>query len=84
MLWRMPADLHDQRIGDMSHTQAFLRHPRPATSVSATKVSPPPEMARWGAGLCGNRFRSAPAAGLKASWRQPIFRPSTFWALGPR
>jgi hypothetical protein len=40
MLWRMPADLHDQRIGDMSPTQAFSAHPRPVTSVSATKVSP--------------------------------------------
>jgi hypothetical protein len=39
MLWRMPADLHDQRIGDMSPTQAFSVHPRPVTSVSATKVS---------------------------------------------
>jgi hypothetical protein len=35
----MPADLHDQRIGDMSPTQAFSAHPRPVTSVSATKVS---------------------------------------------
>jgi hypothetical protein len=40
MLWRMPADLHDQRIGDMSPAQAFPEHPRPVTSVSATKVSP--------------------------------------------
>jgi hypothetical protein len=40
MLWRIPADLHDQRIGDMPPTQAFSAHPRPVTSVSATKVSP--------------------------------------------
>jgi hypothetical protein len=39
MLWRIPADLHDQRIGDMSPTQAFSAHPRPVTSVSATRVS---------------------------------------------
>jgi hypothetical protein len=36
----MPADLDDQRIGDMSPTQAFSAHPRPVTSVSDTKVSP--------------------------------------------
>jgi hypothetical protein len=39
MLWRIPADRHDQRIGVMSPTQAFSAHPRPVTSVSATKVS---------------------------------------------
>jgi hypothetical protein len=35
----MPADPNDQRIGDMSPTQAFSVYPRPVTSVSATKVS---------------------------------------------
>jgi hypothetical protein len=36
----MPADTHEQRIGNMSPTQAFSAHPRPVTSVLATKVSP--------------------------------------------
>jgi hypothetical protein len=40
MLWRIPADTHEQRIGVMSPTQAFFGYPRPVTSVSATKVSP--------------------------------------------
>src|SRR5258708_24075753 len=34
MLWRMPADLHDQRFGSM----AFSGYSPPATSVSATSV----------------------------------------------
>src|SRR6267154_4881289 len=34
MLWRMPADLHDQRFGSM----AFIGYPRPVTNVSATNV----------------------------------------------
>jgi hypothetical protein len=36
----MSADLHDQRIGVMAPTQAFFGYVQPATSVSATKVSP--------------------------------------------
>src|SRR4029077_51355 len=35
-----PADLHEQRIGVMAPTQAFFGYPRPATSVSTTKVFP--------------------------------------------
>src|SRR5713226_8444328 len=50
MLWRMPADTHEQRIGIMSTTQAFFAHRRPTTSVSATKVFPgglrPPAIAK--------------------------------------
>src|SRR5258708_16487501 len=34
MLWRMSADLHDQRFGSM----AFIGCPRPVTNVSATNV----------------------------------------------
>src|ERR1700730_16603396 len=34
MLWRMSADLHDQRIGSMTH----FRCPQPATRVSASNV----------------------------------------------
>jgi hypothetical protein len=49
MLWRMPADTHEQRIGIMSTTQAFFAHLQPTTSVSGTKVFPrglrPPAMA---------------------------------------
>src|SRR5216684_1705756 len=40
MLWRMAADLHEQRIGVMAPIQAFFGYPQPATSISATKVSP--------------------------------------------
>src|SRR3981189_3450296 len=40
MLWRMPADLHEQRIGVISSTHALFAYPQPATSVLATKVSP--------------------------------------------
>jgi hypothetical protein len=40
MLWLIPADTHEQRIGIMSTSQAFFTHRRPATSVSATSVSP--------------------------------------------
>jgi hypothetical protein len=39
MLWRIPVDTREQRIGVMSPTQAFSAHARPVTSVSATKVS---------------------------------------------
>src|SRR5713226_8573274 len=50
MLWRMPADTHEQRIGIMSTTQAFFAHRRPTTSVSASKVFPggprPPAIAK--------------------------------------
>jgi hypothetical protein len=41
MLWRMPADLHHQRIGSM----AFSRCPQPATNISATNVFRRPEAA---------------------------------------
>src|SRR5713101_2222435 len=34
MLWRMSADLHDQRIGSM----AYFRCPQPATRVSVSNV----------------------------------------------
>src|SRR5216684_9101165 len=40
MLWRMSADLHEQKIGITFPTQAFFAHPQPATNVSATNVSP--------------------------------------------
>src|SRR3979490_3049175 len=46
MLWRIPADLHEQRIGDMAPTQAFFGCPGPATSVSATRVFPA-GLSRW-------------------------------------
>src|SRR5216683_8367400 len=46
MLWRIPADLHEQRIGVMGPTQAFFGCPGPATSVSATRVFPP-RLSRW-------------------------------------
>ena len=34
MLWRIPADTHEQRIGIM----AFIGYPRPVTNVAATNV----------------------------------------------
>src|SRR5882757_1937866 len=46
MLWRIPADLHERRIGDMALTQAFFGCPGPATSVSATRVFPA-RLSRW-------------------------------------
>jgi hypothetical protein len=40
MLWLIPADTHEQRIGIMSTSQAFFGRRRSTTSVSATNVSP--------------------------------------------
>jgi hypothetical protein len=40
MLWRMPADTHEQRIGIMSTAPAFIAHLQLTTSVSATRVFP--------------------------------------------
>src|SRR5882757_11026493 len=47
MLWRMSADLHDQRFGSM----AFSGYSPPATNVSATNVS---RLAKMGSGNCAN------------------------------
>src|SRR4030088_3403902 len=47
MLWRMSADLHDQRFGNM----AFSGYSPPATNVSATNVS---RLVRIGSGNCAN------------------------------
>src|SRR5713226_8760653 len=41
MLWRMSADLHDQRIGSM----AYFRCPQPATRVSVSNVFRRPKAA---------------------------------------
>jgi hypothetical protein len=50
MLWRIPADTHEQRIGIMSTTPAIFVHLQPTTSVSGTKVFPgglpPPAIAK--------------------------------------
>jgi hypothetical protein len=39
MLWRIPVDTHEQRIGIMSTMQTFFAHLQPTISASATKVS---------------------------------------------
>jgi hypothetical protein len=57
MLWRIPADTHEQRIGIMSTTPAIFVHLQPTTSVSATKVFPeglrPPTIAKAVAEIAG-------------------------------
>ena len=45
MLWRMPADTREQRIGPMATAQTFSAHPQPATNLSATNFFPRPKRA---------------------------------------
>src|SRR5450631_464985 len=54
MLWRIPADTHEQRIGVMAPTQAFFGCPQPATRVSATRVFPARLPRRQWQNACGN------------------------------
>src|SRR5258708_27056556 len=62
MLWRMPADLDDKRIGIMGTAQPFFAHPRPATRVSASSVLPRlSARAKMGCANCANCANRVPA-----------------------
>src|SRR5258708_25416111 len=68
MLWRMPADLDDKRIGIMGTAQPFFAHPRPATRVSASSVLPwlsaRAKMGCANCANCANRFPAVTATPL--------------------
>jgi hypothetical protein len=63
MLWLIPADTHEQRIGIMGSSQAFSTHRRPTTSVSAARVSPRPPVMLIGVSLAETAEMAAAVRG---------------------
>jgi hypothetical protein len=71
MLWLIPADTHEQRIGIMGSSQAFSTHRRPTTSVSAARVSPRPPVMLIGVSLAETAETAEMAAAVRGDPMTP-------------
>src|SRR6267378_5806887 len=83
MLWRMPADTYEQRIGVMGSAQPVFAHPQPATKVSATSIWRPDTAPSSPANL---RHEMAERVGFEPTVRlhaQRFSRPSRSTTLAP-